>query len=68
MKEYFLIIKTKNIVEYDGASITIYQKSALGTKYISNLEYWKGEQCDLINNLKSKIAFNKSKLGEITNS
>lgn len=65
MKRYFYIVKTKNVVEFDEKSITIYQKSTLGTRYIANLEYWKGEQSELIERLKSKITFNDSKLGEI---
>ncbi len=65
MKEYYFIVKTKNIAEFDGKSITIYQKSALGIKYITNLQYWKGEQIDLVDKLRAKINLNKSKLGKI---
>ena len=65
MKDYFLVTKSNKIVEYDGKSITIYDRSALGVRYISKINHWKGSETELVDSLRAKISFKESKLGSI---
>ena len=65
MKEYFNIIKNNNIVEFDGTNISIYERSTFGTRYLPNMNYWKGTQEELIDKLKAQIIYKSSNLGKV---
>lgn len=67
MKKYYNVLNNHNIVEFDGKTISIYTRSTFGTRYLPNMNYWKGSQEELITYLKSKIEFNSSELGTILN-